>query len=341
MCDILADRLAEVGRVGTEVDTSSPYYGQDGEKYNVFSKETTRAGKEFIACSRGFSRYFGVPASEGGQYPTRQDLNNIFHIGVDHGKMRTFGMPNLWSPIVNEILEGYPYKSIVYDDNGNRFISKADGNKNPLPKEGETSKTWVPIKPIPSFMRKTSLETPKWNRIDFNPYHFKLDVQLPLESATTKMMVRKFTGEELGFSGIMFFADALYISGLSNKCPNIASIEPPYTSEEGVTTKSSFSMKLSPYPDIYDNEEHSESFIEVLSRSKYYNKPKGKNVNYEWEYRSQHKMVPISLHTTYYLYMEFENACISDPFLSIRDGAAYDILTYNFPRTLCWPLTNP
>lgn len=339
ICDILADRLSEAESVGTEVDTSSPYYepGKLGSYSNVFYKYYTKAGGEHIACNLGFNRFFEIPASDGGFYPTRQDLNNLFHIGIDHGKLRSFGMAAKWDQTVSTMLDGYPFKSILYDDDGNRFISRLNNNKNPLPKAGETSNAWVPIKPIPSFMVKSNRSSPKWNRTDFNPSIIKLDVGLPLDITTTKMMVKKFTGADLGFSGILFFTDCLSMKW--NYYQSIVNLDPPYV-EENVVSKASFSIKLSLYPDIYDNEDHVDSFIEIFSKSKYYKRVPNKSLT--WEYRSPHMMVPISLNTTYYLYMEFENACLADPWGWIRDGTSdYGIMTYRFPRTLCWPLDNP
>ena len=337
-CDILADQLAVAERIGTEIDTSSPYYNQSNTARNVFYRRTTNTGKVHVWCNQGFDERYGKPASEGGQYPVRQDLNNIFHIGVDHGKFRSFGMPNLWDSSVSSILDGCPYKCIVYDEDGNRFISRFGGNKNPLPKKGEKSTAWVPIKPIPSFMHKTNRNSPKWNRLDLNPSYMSLDVDLPLETTTTKLLVKKFTGKDLGFSGVMIFVDALSTNYHRNEA--IATLEPPTQIENYEVTRASFSMKLSPYSDIYENDDHADSFIEVFSKSQYYKQIPNKSIY--WDYRSPHILVPISLNTTYYLYMEFENACLRDPFYGIRQwNSPYSIMTYNIPRTLCWPLDNP
>jgi hypothetical protein len=337
-CDILADQLAVAERIGTEIDTSSPYYNQSNTAMNVFYKRTSTTGKDLIWCNQGFDERYEKPASEGGQYPTRQDFNNIFHIGVDHGKFRSFGMPNLWDASVSSTLDGYPFKSIVYDEDGNRFISRVNGNKQPLPKKGEKSNYWVPIKPIPSFMHKVMRSSPKWNRLDIQVSYMNLDVDLPLKTTTTKLLVKKFTGRDLGFSGVMVFVDALATD--YNRYEAIAELDPPTLIENYEVTRASFSMKLSQYPDIYENEDHADSFIEVFSKSQYYKQVPNKSIY--WDYRSPHILVPISLDTTYYLYMEFENAFLRDPFYGIQKwNSPYSIMTYKFPRTLCWPLDNP
>ena len=162
-CEILANQLVTNGRVGTQIDTSSLYHDT---KYGNDVFRWVRTG-ERIYCERGFDERYGRPASRDGdpasqygQYPTYQDLNNIFHIGVDHGMMRSLGMPTLW-----EAGRQYPHKSVVYDEDGNRFISRSDYNDFPLPKKGEKSTRWVPVKAIPSFAKSGIHTTVRWNSL--------------------------------------------------------------------------------------------------------------------------------------------------------------------------------
>lgn len=327
-CEYLMRQMLSAENLSTGVDTSSPHT----DVFTEYPDGHSLAG--IVDCSKGFDSRYEVPKSRGGRYPTLTDLKNIFSVGVSHGIRKAYGMVPTWDEKFCKAIGGYPAGVVLWDGNGNKFLSKHQNNMQPVPTDGKSNNYWKLVKPTPAFAHFVRYPSPDIHvskGIGLNPSYMWIDTKLPLEPTTKNIMVKQFTSEDIDAS-IIVFTNSIDVTPRPNwVVPDHLALTNPI--RPGV---SSFSLKVSPYPDIYENEDHKDAYIEAYSQSSYLENIPNKTL--QWGYRSPHKLIPLAPNTTYYLYMEFVNSCIEDRWDIIADyGNPIGIFFYKFSRALYWP----
>ncbi|MBO6031940.1 MAG: hypothetical protein J6Q22_10905 [Prevotella sp.] len=275
-----------------------------------------------------FDERYEHKASEGGKYPINTDFNNIFHIGFNYGKRRFLGTEDIWSSDKIQTINGYPKYSEVFDENYNLFVSATDNNTSALPKEGETSSIWIPMEAKAGFNKKYEKDNFDWYPVQ----HMKFDIERPKGYQTSNFMVKKFSGKDINLSGMIIFLNADYTGGIDlvNRVLSINTEE-----DENGLMHGSFKMKISTYPDIYENTEHVDSYVELMSYESYVVHTNGNSYN-KIQTKSDQKPFPISWNQTYYLYMELENVQVNDA-PTADPNRPFGCTYLSFPRTLSWP----
>lgn len=319
----LTEKISRTDRVGDAVVIDKPLDLRPAiiNRYPFMLVQTSNGVA--LNCRYGF-------IGERGYYCTLSDLRNLFHLGIDYGKTYALGVVPKWNPVVNTIHGGYPKKAILWDEDGNRFISLKNDNTSRIPKGNTGNAEWALYTPRPRFRAIRTVRNGLGP--DMRPYLFKLEASLPKERATTNLMVRQFTGRDIGLSGLIIFTPGFRRKLHSSDYVQSGTIVDLQPQKEGETA--SVKMKISTYNDIYENEDHADSYIEVFSESMTYKS----NTATDPHYRSPHKLIPISADTTYYLYLEFQNACISRSFWDEQpNNQDVSLMCYTFNRTLDWP----
>lgn len=338
------------------LDTTSPYT-------DVFTKDVATG---LIDCGNGFDERYAKPRKEGGRYPTMVDMNNLFAAGINYGKLRALGMRAQWDSVFADSIGGYAQGAVVCDSSGRKFISRIDNNKNALPTDGKGNAYWNRDAATPRFIGNNinthatgDYETLPKTTIAF----IKLDVELPTEPVTTRMRIASFTGAQLSTdmdsgvfecSGIVVFSDTVCwgpISPANIKFRRrgwlgmpflgVGADGAPIANDGSSEVASSYSLKLSPYPDLYTNEDHADAFIELLSRREVPWNDGQYPVARMGDFRSPAQAVPIRKDKTYYLYVEYDNCMMAPVDRNMNNIPSPTYLeVYPFARALEMPRTN-
>ena len=322
-CLALSESALSAPSFLSEIETDKKYT-------DVFIKDISTG---VLDCRAGFDiryqRRAHSPEGEG-RYPTLVDFRNLFTVGMDYGKQRAMGIRSRWNPVFSNSIGGYPKGSVVRDSSGKKYISRIENNTNTLPTNGESNSWWNRLLPTPKFVGNdinTHAFGPNYEKTPKTTIAFiKLDEELPTEPVTTKMKIASFSGAQLSSdmnggtfecSGMVVFSNTVCWGPLDILAPSLRRkgwlaasywgiYSTDFTIERGSQfVKFSYSLKLSPYPDLYSNPEHENEFIEVLSG---YRIPmKDGNITRMGDFRSPAKAVPIRKDKMYYLYIEYEN----------------------------------
>ena len=355
-CSSLVESALNAPSFISEIET-------DREYTDVFTKDISTG---IYDCSKGFDIRYEKRASDGGRYPTLVDFRNLFTVGIDYGKQRAMGIRARWNPSFSNSIGGYPKGSVVRDSDGRKYLSRIENNTNLLPTTGKSNSGWNRVLPKPKFIgndintHATGFDfdkTPK-TTIAF----IRLDEELPTEPVTTKMKIASFSGAQLSSdmnggtfecSGMLVFSDVVCWGPLNPQMPYArkrgwlaASYWGVVNGQTGddvinrgsTTTKFSYSLKLSPYPDLYTNPDHENQYIEVLS-----------NYRVPWDdgyitrigdFRTPAKAVPIRKDKMYYLYLEYENGMMVPIDRNPEIPSPTYLEVYPFTRALELPNTN-
>ena len=313
-CDKLANEAIDANSLCSNIDTEKTYT-------DVFTRNKSTG---IYDCKQGFDERYQRRAHSPdgvGRYPTLVDLRNMFSAGLDYGKRRAMGIRAQWDASFSNTIKGYVKGSMFHDANGVEYISRVENNTAPLPTDGVSTEYWEVKKAHPFFIGN-NINT----RDQHNPKSLKttiafieLETMLPLEPVTTNLRIASFSGSDLyadlngnkfECSGMVLFSTTVCWgkpSHLRYRSRALLALGPSVTWESDYRSGFSFSLKLSPYNDMYINANHSSDYIEIASGSTIEWEDEEFPVPRYLDTASPIKAVPIEKDKEYYLYLEYVN----------------------------------
>ena len=307
-CNELARQIAEAPNLQDDIDCSSLYS-------DVFQKV---GNTSMVDCQNGFDSRYEVPASRGGKYVTLSDLRNIFHIGIEHGKKKIAGWRARWDEEFCNAIGGYPIGSILRTQSGIRMISRVGDNKTKVPEDGKTISEWKRCEPTALFGD------------DYYRYRNGISIigELPIRPVTESRLIATYHCEQ----------SQLAIFTYQYLCATPRGAVAMSLCKNG-NNDSSMRLKMSQYPDIYTNEEHSDDYIELLCHQVVRPDESWPHWLKTWmDFRSPHKVVPLKAGVTYYFFIEYENGCANtNNWAGEINWRTAKLLYHSIYRKLAWP----
>lgn len=316
-CNRCASELEQNPLVQNGINYSSSYS-------DVFSPLDSRG---VVTCSKGFDERYEKPYTAGGKYATLTDFKNLFSIGQTYGKAKLLGWKPRWDSDFCEAIGGYPKGSILRAVDGTKMISRIGDNMEELPADALTTDEWKRMGCVPQFNIPKG-EGGQWAR-DGRAYEVSIP-ELPVTpgGGTWKQLVGTMNCEE------SHLAICSYLYNAVNR-----TAQKDYSVFLDLCVQGDMVLKVSQYPDIYTNEDHSDEYIELLH---------AQTINLQGDedwpesykptlhLRNPHKVVPFKKGVTYYFYLEYDRGCASDgaglsPLLYRR------LVMYRAYRRLAWP----
>ena len=235
--------------------------------------DTETKVKYFGMSPNGLGLAYTKPASDGGKYMTRSYFNELAGLGINYLRAVIAGYCATWDAKICQKIGGYPKGAVLNHPHGRKMVSLVDNNTDPLPEKFEDSQTWRAVRTYPCF-------APVATSIKGSVYSgFPLENMMGSTGATGKGLLLKLTvGARIGINRsvpICFRLDGRFITNV------------PYTYIYGdsvvaekerqllpfLLTKpnqiGSLVLKLSRWPDIYDNPAHSSDYVLAYSEVAY------------------------------------------------------------------------
>lgn len=264
-CDFLADRIRKNG-----------VYQDDLIPQGVFDSP------------QGLEEGFSVDKK---YYFSRADLANFFHAGRAYGLAKSQGEKNRWDNGFCQSIGGYPEGSIIRNENGARMISRKANNFATMPSDGKPDANWGSVLPRQGFLEyRFNDDNHVWNTTSNT-----LTFEAPIFTTSTVIVI-PFSPQKYGWAknteGGLLSMDYFYWPRY------VTSRSWQWHDKFALDGEGEFSMKISQFSDIYDNDEHGDEYVEMLHS---YEAPNGGRV------RVPPKTIPVKVGNTYYIYLEYKN----------------------------------
>lgn len=321
----------------------SPYINRAIKESNystVFrATKTNNQGTKFYDIGKGFDEKYELPASKGGRYITQSDIENIAIIGCNEGRKMLHGESAIYNSDVQSTIGGYPKYAVIYNREGERWISKKENNNNSLPNSGEESEVWGKLKCCPSFFTSYPSglsDTYSSQSIYLRNLNVRID-EIAAEHSTTGAkswpkgsLTGKFAlpiiqyyrgGSSTRFQGVQlgYIPERSYILMLRNVLIHSNFKDSEYGKAVPIWGKTDFfvghiRILISEYDDILTNPEHQDEYVVASSVYGYYAPYPLQNY---YVHQAPTQIIPLKGGATYYFYLDCKNLDLNTRFSEI------------------------